>query len=140
MNCYKIFNLILVTLLLFTACNADKKKDDVIKEEKFVEVLTDIHMADATLFVKGFRVRKDSVRIRKYYNDILLEYNITQKQLHNTFSYYTQNPREFEKVYEEVSANIARLEKDHLEKKEDNSKNNNDKVKIKKKIANQKGS
>lgn len=110
-----ILVLITVIIALQFSCKQKIKRGNIINEDKFVQVLTDIHMADATLIVKGFRIKADSVRVRKYYNDVLLEYNVTQKQIHDTFIYYTKNPRDFEKVYDKVSANIVKLEKEHFE-------------------------
>ena len=37
----------------------------------------------------------------------------TQKEIENTFKYYTQNTKEFEKVYEKVSEKIAKLEEEY---------------------------
>lgn len=136
------FIIVFALILAFsTSCSDGTDKLSVIDEDKFVNVLTDIHMADATLAIKGFRINSDSTRVRLFYNDVLMEYNVTQKQIHNTFSYYTKNPKEFEDVYEKVSANIVKLEKEYLESVDERrSKSASEEDGIKKKDAFQKRS
>ncbi|MDA3893906.1 MAG: DUF4296 domain-containing protein [Salinivirgaceae bacterium] len=124
MSLFRLLFLLLIAGFLFS-CSEESMNGNIIKRDTFIKVLTDIHMADATLVVKGFRVRTDSTRIRLFYNDVLMEYNVTQKQIQNTLKYYTSNPKKFEKVYEKVSENIVKLEeqfeennKEEIKKKE----------------------
>ena len=95
------------------SCNINLLNDDnIIPEDAFIDVLVDIHIVDATIIVKGLRINTDSTIIKLYYNDIFLKHNVTQKQIQQTFEYYTSKPRSFEKLYEKVSEQIAKREED----------------------------
>ena len=109
----------LLTILIFSvltfSCSKTKSNQNIIEKSKFIDVLVDIHIADATLVVKGFRPRTDSTKIRLYYNDVLLKHNVTQKQIQNTFKFYSRNPKKFEAIYEQVSEKIVKLEEENRE-------------------------
>ena len=120
MGLYKL-GLILLFIGLVAGCSKQTTSDEIIDEDVFIDVLVDIHMADAILVVKGYRIHTDSTAIRLFYNDVLIEHSVTQKQLENTFEYYTKNPKKFEKVYDQVSEKIVKLE-------EENKKNNENRI------------
>lgn len=105
--------LLLLSLSLIFSCSNDSFSGDIINEDTFIDVLVDIHIADATLVVKGLKINSDSTKIRMFYNDVLLKYNVTQKQIENTFVFYSKNPRDFEELYEKVSENIVKLESEY---------------------------
>jgi len=107
---------IFVFLLGVFSCS-NSKNNNIIDEKKFINILVDIHMADATIVVKGLRIKSDSAQIRLLYNDIFSKYNITQKQIDNTFTYYSKKPLLLDRLYSKVSEKII--------KKEDNYKKNN---------------
>ena len=111
--------LALLFIVLMAGCTKQTTSDEIIKENVFIDVLVDIHMADAILVAKGYRIHTDSTSIRLFYNDVLIEHNVTQKQIENTFEYYTKNPKKFEKVYDKVSENIVKLEEEYKKSKEE---------------------
>ena len=104
--------------LLFVGC-ATKDEDQIIGKEKFAEVLTAIHLADATLAVSDLQVNRDTTAIEYYYNDVLVKYGVTQRQIENSFKYYATKPRQFEKIYETVSENLAKMESEFNEKQKE---------------------
>ena len=111
---------ILLTVLIISSlsisCSTSPSDENRIEEAKFIDVLVDIHIADATMVVSGFRIKTDSTKIRLYYNDVLLKHNVTQKQIQNTFKYYASNPKKFEAIYEQVSEKIIKLEEENKKK------------------------
>lgn len=127
----KILPLILL-VLLFSGCESWKERNQVIDKETFANILTDIHMADATLAIAGLQVKSDSAAITNYYNDVLVKYQVTQKKIEDSFKYYATKPRQFEKIYEQVSENLAKMESEYDEQqKEANKKKAEEKSAIK---------
>lgn len=120
---------ILFSGLFFASCSLFVSNDRVIDTDKFADVITAIHMADATLAVSGLQVNKDTTTITNYYNSVLVKYGVTQKQIEESFSYYATKPHQFEKIYEKVSENLAKMESEYQENTANNEeqKTNSDK-------------
>jgi len=108
------FTVILFFVQFIYGCSSCKKNEAVIlDEDTFVDVLVDIHLADAILHANKYRINRDSVKIHLYYNDVLIKHNVTQKQIQNTIGYYTNHPKKFEKIYNKVSEKIVKLEEEY---------------------------
>ena len=108
------FTVFLLIIQFFFGCSTAKKnKSDVIDEDTFVDVLVDIHLADAILNAHRYKVNRDSAKIHLFYNDVLIKHNVTQKQIQNTINYYTNHPKKFEKIYNRVSEKMVKLEEEY---------------------------
>ena len=119
----RVLLFVVIGLTLSYACSSNiLRNHNVLEEEQFIDVLVDIHFADAIIVVKGLRVDTDSTNIRLYYSHVLAKHNTTQKQLKATFEYYSQKPRKFEKLYEKVSERIVKLEEESGVNKEEKEK------------------
>jgi len=99
----KNFFIIIITLFVIS-CNKPK---DVIKREKFIEILAEIHIYDAiltkeSLFDKNI-LTKDSV---SFYNYLYKKYDISKKQFQENLEFYTSDIEDFQNIYAEVSANL----------------------------------
>jgi hypothetical protein len=105
--------LFILTVTLLVSCSKAVENNTIIDESKFVDVLVDIHIADATLIVSGLKINADSTKIGLYYNDVLIKHKVTQKQIQNTFAYYSGNPKKFEKIYELVSEKVVKREEEY---------------------------
>lgn len=101
---------IAVIIVLLSACSFLKNEKAIIKDEKLVEVLTDIHLADASLVVKGYHVRKDTLKIERFYSYILEKHEVTPAQLKTALEYYAKHTEEYDKIYDQVLNNLSKLE------------------------------
>lgn len=110
---------ILLMLTAFTACKDDSGK---IPREEFIPLLVDIHLLDGAIkqakYRKSIRV-PDSIEVYDY---VLSKRGYTRSQFDSTLTYYSRNPREFERVYQEVLARLNRMETDAREEKQQKSK------------------
>ncbi|MGE4287658.1 MAG: DUF4296 domain-containing protein [Salinivirgaceae bacterium] len=106
-------------VLIFAGCSSKNSNDKIIGREKFALVLADLHMADATLAVAGLNVSKDTTEIELYYQAIMQKHGVTQKQIDNSFKHYAQKPRILEKIYDEVSENLAKQEENFEEQRKE---------------------
>ncbi len=116
-----------IALLLFLAfvalVSCDKpvfeKPDHLIKEKKMINLLVDIHLAEATYN----HMQQDSV-VRKsssanFYYSVLDKYNVPDSVFEKSFVYYASNPRNFEKMYREVMNKLGEMEQSYSGRKND---------------------
>lgn len=103
-------------VFLATSCAFIKNEDsDIMEREMFIDVLVDVHFADAIISEKGFRITNDSLRISRYYDDIMKKHNISRKQFDRTIDFYTKNSEDYKRVYDEVIKNLTRMQDEFKE-------------------------
>jgi len=87
-----------------------KKPNHLIKEKQMINMLVDIHLAEAT-FVK---MQNDTV-VRKsssasFYYSVLAKYEVPDSVFEKSFLYYASSPKNFEKMYREVMNKLSETE------------------------------
>lgn len=117
---------IIAIIFIFTSCYNINKTEPVIPDillskSQMVDMLTEIQITEA-----NFRIAKNRTLAvdekPKYYDRILREYGITLKQMKDNMEYYHNSPEIMEEIYEQVLANLSKiqsevmLEKEELEK------------------------
>lgn len=108
-----------VATVLMSGC-ALHRPDDVLSSRKMESVLYDYHLALAMTSKLPYEERMRRV---EYENYVLQKNNITKAELDSSLIWYTRNPKELHKIYENLNKRIekdenaaaARLEK--IEKK-----------------------
>jgi len=98
--------IILVVLLVVVGCFRDPKPGNTLKREKFISVLTDMHIGEA-MYLENNRINLDSIQSKSVYLSVLKKYNVSEKVMLETTLYYSRHPREFDKIYTEV---ISRMQ------------------------------
>lgn len=99
--------------LIVTGCFRDPKPKDTLKRDKYIAVLTDVHIGEA-MYLEKKRIKLDSLQSRSIYLSVLKKYNITEKQMVETALYYSRHPREYDKIYTEVISRMQKMnEKPH---------------------------
>jgi len=117
-----ILKLIAPLLLLMISSCYNVNKNEVVKpghffnEEKMINVLTDIQIAEGTLSYE--RTKRIDIKDLKaaYYNQVFLKYGITAVDFKQNMDYYNSSPERIEKVLEKVLENINQMQGD-LERK-----------------------
>ena len=85
--------------------------DPFLTEDQLVGVLTDLQLAEAVINydrlqkITNKRDFKDTI-----YNLIFKHYNITAEQLSDNLDYYNFDPKNMERLYEEVLSNLSTLQ------------------------------
>ena len=105
-----MYRLILIIIsVLIVSCDSKEISvpDDVIPKEKMVQVLADIHIAEATVNYKSVG---DTVKpnIENYYSDVFKKHSITQDQYRKSYQFYLDNPSMMNKMYDEVINELSR--------------------------------
>lgn len=112
----KIFNKVLcaaLSALLFVCVACQNALNAPVSEEKLINVLYDIHTAEALLESESQNMR-DSMT-KKYYAQIYQKHGISQVDFDSTMAIYTRNPTQLDTVYNRV-LRIVKAEKDTLAK------------------------
>lgn len=89
-------------LVLLGGC--DKRPEGVLSEDKMVDLMTDIQLADAYYHASG----PSSERIDKSIltESVLKKHGVSHAELDSTLSYYGKNMDEYYKLYEKVEKNL----------------------------------
>lgn len=111
----KIFSILLFVLVfIVVACEKPiiPKPDDLIKQDKMIEMLVDMHLAEATH--TKFRydsIMKNNSSVNFYYS-VLAKYEIPDSVFEKSFLYYASNPKSFEKMYRKVMSDLSQKEQE----------------------------
>ncbi len=114
---------LILLIILFSACNKETtpfdKPKKLIKEKEMVNMLVDMHLAEATYN----HFRNDStfqnLTSSVFYYSILDKYQQPDSVFEKSFVYYASNPRNFEKMYRKVMNKISEMEQEFSGRKLD---------------------
>lgn len=110
-----------LVILLAVACDKEhiEKPDHLIKEKKMIEMLVDVHMAEAAYHV----MRDDSFVINSstenFYYSVLEKHGIQDSVFEKSLIYYAGQPKRFEKMYREVMTQLSTAEQEFSGRKND---------------------
>ncbi|MBN2682590.1 MAG: DUF4296 domain-containing protein [Bacteroidales bacterium] len=106
---YKIFGILLLTALFLSACkgNSEEKKGEVIDEEKFIDILVDVHIADAILSININYNNAELFVPENFYFQVLNNHGISREDFDRSIEYYADDPAVLQKIYEKVSEKIG---------------------------------
>lgn len=120
-------SLMFLFLLVFViSCDKDQQSNSngvTVPEDTLIDILTDIHLADAYMSVK--RTERIPFERKDLYESILKEYSISRSRFDSTINYYTTHVDRYELLYEKVMMNLSALEADasaELQKKKQDVK------------------
>ncbi len=113
----------ILIFLVFVVSSCDEpvvpKPENLIKEKQMIDILVDIHLAEATF--QRFRydsIMKDNSSANFYYS-VLDKYNLPDSVFEQSFVYYASAPKNFEKMYRKVMNELSALEQEYSGRKEE---------------------
>jgi hypothetical protein len=94
-------------LLFLSACKLDKTPDGIIKQDKMISLLTDIHLVDGSLYNVPSS-NPDSMYKYGNGNFVVLfkKYNIDSTQFKKSLKYYSFRPEQLDKMYTQILKNL----------------------------------
>ena len=98
---------LLISFFLLASCNLNNDTD-IIPREEFINILTELHIADAVLTEKGLYDRKLKDSTDSYYNYILVKYNMSRIKFDKSLMHYAHNMEDFSLIYDQVVENIMK--------------------------------
>jgi len=107
-NKIKLFVFVLGVLVL--GCNPDRLPKDFPKEDKFAQILADVHFAEATISQIRVQDRGVDSIVNKYYHHALAKHNLTQAKFDTIVNWYLAHPEKYQKVYDEAIALLSERE------------------------------
>jgi|GEM_PF-1183580 len=115
---------ILILAVLFSCAEEKKKPDYLWEEDRMVEVMTEIQLAE-TIVRMGYHRYRDSMHLNdSVFNAALRKVNATRVDFDSNYNYYEAHPDQLEKVFERVINNLssrsAELHSEQQAEKEDN--------------------
>lgn len=102
-------------LIFFASCNNGNEPKDLIKKKEMVNVLIDMHLADASL---DYVHNNDSLLIfaKNKYNYIFKKYKIDSAAFSNSLNYYSSNSDKLATIYKSVLDSLERINKPEIAK------------------------
>jgi hypothetical protein len=117
----KIHLIFLILVFAIISCDkpAFEKPKHLINEKQMIEMLVDVHLADATYL----QMRNDSI-VKKssatnFYYSVLEKYHVPDSVFEQSFVFYASNPKQFEKMYREVMTKLSEIEQQFSGRKEE---------------------
>jgi DUF1680 family protein len=102
--------LLLTPLLLLFACsnNSNSKPDNLLSKEQMVDLLTDLHLAEAKIQTLNFRsADSGKVAYLQLEEQVFANHKINKKDYDSSFSYYNKNLAELNEIYEKTIDSIG---------------------------------
>ena len=111
MKLFKPKHIIILLLGLLLACsNSDKKikiPEGIIPPEEMAQIFRDIHLTDALLSRKRFRINTDFTDINSYYKDIYEKHGYSRAYFDSSLKFYTDHPYVLDAMYEQVLTELS---------------------------------
>lgn len=116
------FVILFLISLIWVSCDKAplEKPENLISKKKMVEMLVDVHIAEATF--QNLRGRDTLVRnssSANFYYSILEKHQVADSVFEKSFVYYAAFPKEFEKIYRDVTNILNEMEQDFSGRKND---------------------
>jgi len=115
----RLFAILFVAVLAFAACDKlpVEKPENLIKKGKMIDMLVDIHIAEATYkHMRYDSVFKNSSSADFYYS-ILEKYEVPDSVFEKSFIFYASTPKSFEKMYRKVMNKLSEKEQQYSGRK-----------------------
>lgn len=102
----KIF--IIIPFLFLISCSKNfKQNKEVLSEEQFIEITTDIQRSHALVNYKSDSLQSArNIRIESYNEEILNKHKVTKEKYNKTIEYYSTDADKLNKILEQVVKNL----------------------------------
>lgn len=115
----KLYLILFVVFIAIVSCDKlpYEKPDNLIKEKKMIDMLVDIHIAEATYV----QMRYDSIfrntPASNFYYSILEKYQVPDSVFEKSFVFYSSTPKQFEEMYRKVMNRLSVIEQEYSGRK-----------------------
>lgn len=102
----RLYIALLVGVFLFFSCKEEIKSG--LSDEKMVNVLTDLHLAEASMLTLNKRL-KDSIHV-VYYEQVFKIHEVNDSLFFEELEILRKSPKRVEEIYTKVIDNIEQLD------------------------------
>ncbi len=103
---HKYITLFFSVSLFLSACKGGKATEGIIKHDRMVSLLTEVHIIDGSMY----SVKQDPDSLYKYgtgkYMALFKKYHTDSVQFKKSFSYYATQPAELQVMYDQILINL----------------------------------
>ena len=105
----KFISILFLSSLILISCSKNEEKipADIISKDKMVQVMVDIHLAEARSQM-GTPFNDVKAQKQSYYKFIFKKHKISYEQLRKSLNYYSAHPEIFSEVYDEVITELSK--------------------------------
>jgi hypothetical protein len=115
--------LIICFCFIIISCSQNEKVDkDILNKDSLINVIVDMHLGDAILMEPSVATKQITINKPEYYSAILKKHSVTKENFQKSIDFYSQNPEEYETIYETVVEKITLLQSVILSKDSLNNK------------------
>lgn len=107
----KIVYFFVCTGFLISISSCESRPKGVLNKNEMTNILVEMHKFEGAIEVQGIYTDQSELK-NKYYKSILEKYNTSQAQFDSSLVWYTKNPKRFDKIYEDVFAQLTTLQED----------------------------
>ncbi len=117
----KILVILSFIFLAFVACDKlpFEKPEHLIKRGKMIDMLVDIHIAEATFNKMRYDSIMGNTTSADFYYSVLDKYEVPDSVFEKSFIFYVSAPRDFEKMYRKVMSKLSEVEQDYSGRKKE---------------------
>jgi hypothetical protein len=98
--------IVLISFFVLSACGDSfiKKPEGLVPAKQMVDMLVDLHLADALYEQKSNRLGPNKLQIKAedFYYSVLEKYGVADSVFEKSMVYYASFPKDFEKIYAEA--------------------------------------
>jgi len=97
-------------LFLLAACGKTLPKvpSDIIQQKKMIQILVEVHIADAVLEHINGTDKRVPEQTTAMYNQIYKNYGITREDFLKSYYFYETQPELMDKLYEELLTELSK--------------------------------
>ena len=93
---------------MLLSCSRDiKLPDDIIPEEKMVEVVAEIEFTQALIKLK-FSNKDSLINQAQLFNEVYTKFNTSEKQFNKSLVYYSEQPEILDSIYVKVITKLSK--------------------------------
>ncbi|MBN1820717.1 MAG: DUF4296 domain-containing protein [Prolixibacteraceae bacterium] len=119
-------------LFLIAGCGDSwiKKPKGLVPEKQMVDILVDLHIANAIYDQRDNRLGAGEMKIKsqEFYYSVLKKYNVADSTFEQSVIYYSNFPKDFERIYAAALDKISQMNEAYTNKEEEELNIGNEQV------------
>ena len=100
---------LLMCLVLSCSEKPTLMPEGVLPEKKMISVLTDIQLIEGAISKKLIDRSINNKESTRYYAKTFEKHDITRQQFDESLNFYTENPKDLQKIYEKVLVELSKI-------------------------------
>ncbi len=105
---------LLFSIILLSLCGCtqfqDQKPTDLIPEDRMIQIMVDIHVADALVEQKYGPTNPNRPLTNALYTRIYKNYAISPDQFRTSYRYYESHPEAMDRMYTQIITELSKKE------------------------------